>query len=135
MESTSYVLSFRMVFLYHVTTGWIFDISLVHVRIQSINQSINVEEKPTVMLYTYRTEAEAHDGGHRRGTCTAVRNIVLLELYVALTGGIPVNSIYFVLNTIHHPPRAPSSSGRCETYLVQYLALVWVSTVERAYNI
>ena len=28
MESTSYVLSFRIVFLYLVTTGWIFDISL-----------------------------------------------------------------------------------------------------------
>ena len=28
MESTSYVLSFRMVFFYLVTTGWIFDISL-----------------------------------------------------------------------------------------------------------
>ena len=29
MESTSYVLSFRMVFFYLVTTGWIFDISLL----------------------------------------------------------------------------------------------------------
>ena len=28
MESTSYVLSFRMVFFYLVTSGWIFDISL-----------------------------------------------------------------------------------------------------------
>ena len=28
MESTSYVLSFLMVFFYLVTTGWIFDISL-----------------------------------------------------------------------------------------------------------
>ena len=28
MESASYVLSFRMVFFYFVTTGWIFDISL-----------------------------------------------------------------------------------------------------------
>ena len=28
MESTSYVLSFRMVFFYLVTMGWIFDISL-----------------------------------------------------------------------------------------------------------
>ena len=34
MESTSYVLFFRMVFFYLVTTGWIFDICL-----QSINQS------------------------------------------------------------------------------------------------
>ena len=36
MESTSYVLSFRMVF---VTTGWIFDISLCENSINSINQS------------------------------------------------------------------------------------------------
>ena len=38
MESTSYVLSFRMVFFYLVTTGWIFDISLLCEN--SINQSI-----------------------------------------------------------------------------------------------
>ena len=36
MESTSYVLSFRMVFFCLVTTGWIFDISLCE---NSINQS------------------------------------------------------------------------------------------------
>ena len=34
-----YVLSFQMVFLYFVTTGWIFDISLCD---NSINQSINL---------------------------------------------------------------------------------------------
>ena len=38
LESTSYVLSFRMVFFYLVTTGWIFDISECE---KSINQSIN----------------------------------------------------------------------------------------------
>ena len=38
MESTYYVLSFRMVFFYLVTTGWIFYISLCK---NSINQSIN----------------------------------------------------------------------------------------------
>ena len=38
MESTSYVLSFRMVFFYLVTTDWIFDILLCE---NSINQSIN----------------------------------------------------------------------------------------------
>ena len=36
--STSYVLSFQMMVFYLVTTGWIFDISLFNVRIQSINQ-------------------------------------------------------------------------------------------------
>ena len=36
MESTSYVLSFQMVFFYFLTTGWIFYIS--YVRTQSINQ-------------------------------------------------------------------------------------------------
>ena len=39
MESTSYVLSFRMVFFYLVTTGWIFDVSLCE---DSINQSVNI---------------------------------------------------------------------------------------------
>ena len=38
MERTSYVLSFRMLFFYLVTTGWIFDISLCE---NSINQTIN----------------------------------------------------------------------------------------------
>ena len=38
MESKSYVLSFRMVFFYLVTTGWIFYISVCD---SSINQSIN----------------------------------------------------------------------------------------------
>ena len=38
IKSTSYVLFFRMVFVYLVTTGWIFDISL---RENSINQSIS----------------------------------------------------------------------------------------------
>ena len=37
MDSTSYVLSFRMVFFYLVTTGWIFDISLCE---NSIKQSM-----------------------------------------------------------------------------------------------
>ena len=40
MESTSYVLSFRMVFFYLVTTGWIFEISLCENSIKkNINQS------------------------------------------------------------------------------------------------
>ena len=44
MESTSYVLSFRMVFFYLVTTVWMFDISslLCESPINSINQSIPV---------------------------------------------------------------------------------------------
>ena len=41
MDSSSYVLSFRMVFFYLVTTDWIFDISLCGNSIsQSVNQSI-----------------------------------------------------------------------------------------------
>ena len=39
MESASYVFSYRMVFFHLVTTGWIFDISLLCEN--SINQSIN----------------------------------------------------------------------------------------------
>ena len=41
MEITSYVLSFRMVFSYLVTTGWIFDISLL--CNDSTNQPISLE--------------------------------------------------------------------------------------------
>ena len=52
MESTSYVLSFLMVFFYLVTTGWIFDISLCENSINSINQS----------KYRYNSrEVRAHD--------------------------------------------------------------------------
>ena len=40
MESTSYVLSFRMVFFYLVTTGWIFYIISLLCEIQSINASL-----------------------------------------------------------------------------------------------
>ena len=47
MESTSYVLSFRMVLFYVVTTGWIFDISLCE---NSINQSISESPVGTVLL-------------------------------------------------------------------------------------
>ena len=42
MESASYVLSFRMVFFYLVTTGWIFDISLCDNSISSIKQPSNI---------------------------------------------------------------------------------------------
>ena len=42
MESTSYVISFRMVFFYLVTTGWSFDISLRENSINSIKIIINV---------------------------------------------------------------------------------------------
>ena len=41
IESTSYVLSFRMVFFYLVTTGWIFDISLLfESSIKSVSMTI-----------------------------------------------------------------------------------------------
>ena len=38
MESTPYVFPFRWVIFYLVTTGWISDIRLVYVRIQSIEE-------------------------------------------------------------------------------------------------
>ena len=38
MESTSYELSFRMVFFYLVNTGWIFYISLWENSMNSINE-------------------------------------------------------------------------------------------------
>ena len=45
MESTSYVLSFGMVFFYQVTTGWIFDISLRDnsIKNQSIKSAIDYD--------------------------------------------------------------------------------------------
>ena len=43
MESTTHVLSFRMVFFYLVTAGWIFDISLLRQKsINQLNHSITV---------------------------------------------------------------------------------------------
>ena len=48
MESTSYVLSFRMVFFYLVTTGWVFDISL---RENSINQSSNQRNHLLIIVH------------------------------------------------------------------------------------
>ena len=43
VEYVVQVFSFRIVFFYLVTMGWIFDISLCENSIISINQSINVE--------------------------------------------------------------------------------------------
>ena len=51
MESTSYVLSFRMVFFYIVITGWMFDISLCE---NSVNQSIKTRIEKGVRLYGAR---------------------------------------------------------------------------------
>ena len=42
MESTSNVISFRMVFFYLVITGWIFDISLCENSVDQSNQSTSV---------------------------------------------------------------------------------------------
>ena len=54
-EITPYVLSFRMVFFYLVTTGWTFDISLCENSInQSINQSSNLSIKCSEVLDAFR---------------------------------------------------------------------------------
>ena len=45
MESTSYVISFRMVCFYLVTTGWIFDINLCE---NSINQSMSAKREANI---------------------------------------------------------------------------------------
>ena len=44
MESTPYVLSFRMMFFNLVGTGWIFDM-LIYVRIQSIKKAVGRADK------------------------------------------------------------------------------------------
>ena len=54
IESTSYVLSFRMVFFYLVTTGWIFDFSSCE---NSINQSSQKLDVPAGV-----TQEESHTG-------------------------------------------------------------------------
>ena len=46
--------SFRMVFFYLVTTGWIFDISLYYVRIQPINQNAECEESNQKLKIKYQ---------------------------------------------------------------------------------
>ena len=55
-ESTSYVLSFRMVFFYLVTTGWIFDISFCDNSIsQSTGGSCFFFVPPKTSLMAYHT--------------------------------------------------------------------------------
>ena len=50
--STSYVFSFRMVFFYLVTTGWIFDISLsCENSNQSIKSMVNINNQHYGALY------------------------------------------------------------------------------------
>ena len=51
-RSTSYVFYFRMVFFYLITTGWIFDISLLCEN--SIDQSINQSIKYLTYSITFR---------------------------------------------------------------------------------
>ena len=72
LESMSYVLSFRMVFFYLVTTGWIFDISL---RENRINQSINRQEKREATSRTpiglVDEPEESCTGARRTETCVA----------------------------------------------------------------
>ena len=58
MESTSYVLSFRMVFFYLVTTGWIFDVSLCE---DSINQSVNIH----IYIFFFLVPASPDQGNDR----------------------------------------------------------------------
>ena len=68
MESTSYVLSFRLLFFYLVTTGWLFDISLLCEN--SINQSI-------INQYVERNAAvkvlQLHQVGGMKSTGTMVQ--------------------------------------------------------------
>ena len=63
MENTSYVLSFRMVFFYVMTTGWIFYISLCANSIKNQNQ-INAVFDNTVYTVT--------SSSYYRITCTEV---------------------------------------------------------------
>ena len=85
MESTSYVLSFRMVFFYLVTTGWVFDVSLCE---NSIDQSINnidraialfmifcenKKETPTPFCYSATVSSPVEVGANNVGRRERVR--------------------------------------------------------------
>ena len=76
MESRSYVLSFRMVFFYFVTTGWMFDINFFYVRrIQSKsikNQSIKLHRDVIELLY--------NNGHHSICSLYGVRHYILAKI-------------------------------------------------------
>ena len=68
METASYVLSFRMVFFYLVTTGWIFGISLCE---NTINQSIiyicvTIHKYIAAILSTCQLDTKSGCGKKRR---------------------------------------------------------------------
>ena len=54
MESTSYVLSFRMVFFYLETTGWILTSAYYYVRLQPINQSIVQQQQFSGVTFVFK---------------------------------------------------------------------------------
>ena len=102
MESTSYVFSFRMVFFYLVTTGWIFDIISLLCK-NSINQSCDdlfflfsllcVPCCVLFFLYFLRTSTinTSSVGGAERADC--VPCCVLFFLYFLRTSTINTSSV------------------------------------------
>ena len=91
MESTSYVLSFRTVFFYLVTTGWIFDISLCeNSNKKKSRPSSRVRARAPPVQHLLR-------GGYKRGLrAFQGRQRHLLEeiFYGAEAGTGFVNSLY-----------------------------------------
>ena len=59
-ESTSYVLSFRIVFFYVVTTGWVFDI--ISLLCESSASPINQSDSAIPSVENERADAGRDDG-------------------------------------------------------------------------
>ena len=76
MESASYVLSFRMVLFYLVTTGWIFDISLLCEN--SINQ-INYQSIKGFIPKKQNIHKDQIDGTNHKADDQR-RNVNILEI-------------------------------------------------------
>ena len=90
MESTSYVLSFRMVFFYYVTTGWIFDISLWE---NSINQSMSSLQK----LMNYDTT--------NMNVCMVTHKSRVLLLFLTFSLLLIPTRKNYILYTVANPAR------------------------------
>ena len=63
MESRSYVLSFRMVFFYLVTTVWIFDISLCANSINNKKKYVKTPTNTVVLFVFWLWRTRRVDGG------------------------------------------------------------------------
>ena len=77
MESTSYVLSFRTVFFYLVTAGWIFNISLCENSINQLTENAEATKPiPPVDAIIIQETGETATGNNREGSAGRWRGVV-----------------------------------------------------------